>query len=148
MRTEFMHMDIRGDRPFDVVCVDEVDSMLIDGRSNSIQLSGPMPAMNHLELTLATIWSYIGQIERRLVTGLANMESQMFFVTEDFQVNKDRELVILSGGNLEECLIEVENGDAKAFIEKHTKTHLEKLLRDIDSQEKTEWDELKDVRPP
>jgi preprotein translocase subunit SecA len=143
LRSEFMRLEVRGKRPFDIVCVDEVDSMLIDGRSNSIQLSGPMPAMNHLELTLATAWSHISQMERHLVTGLAGCESRTFYVTEEFRVDENKELSILSGQNLDECLIEVE--DVREFLEKNTLDHLKQLLRPVSYQERAEWNELKQL---
>lgn len=140
LRTEYLRMDIRGDRGFAIAIVDEVDSMLIDGRANSIQLSATMPAMNHLEIALATIWSHIGNIERHLVSGLSGAEEQTFYVTEDFKV-ENGEITIFSGKNLEECLIPVE--DKKKFIEEHTKTHLEKLLRKMTDIEEREWKSLK-----
>jgi preprotein translocase subunit SecA len=142
LRTEYLRMDIRGDRGFAIAIVDEVDSMLIDGRSNSIQLSATMPAMNHLEIALATIWSHIGNIERHLVSGLSGAEEQTFYVTEDFKV-ENGEITIFSGKNLEECLVPVE--DKKKFIEEHTKTHLEKLLRKMTDIEEREWKSLKET---
>ncbi|CAF4530710.1 unnamed protein product [Didymodactylos carnosus] len=49
LRDEYSKLGIRNGRKCDVAIVDEVDSMLIDGKNNMVMLSSPMPTMDHLE---------------------------------------------------------------------------------------------------
>ncbi len=48
MRHEYEEEYTRGDRKFDVIIVDEVDSMLIDGANHSTMLSTPTPGMTEI----------------------------------------------------------------------------------------------------
>ena len=60
LRTVFKGENIRGERPFASVIVDEVDSMLIDESSKIVKLAMPICGMEHLE----TMFIFIsGQIE-------------------------------------------------------------------------------------
>lgn len=56
LRDEYSKLDTKSGRKCDFAIVDEVDSMLIDGRSHMVMLSSSMPAMNYLEPFYATIW--------------------------------------------------------------------------------------------
>jgi preprotein translocase subunit SecA len=62
-----MKQKIREDRPFDVVIVDEVDSMLFDDRSTSTQLSSITPAAHHLDILLGYIWNQVDKIIRHFI---------------------------------------------------------------------------------
>ncbi|TGZ55871.1 hypothetical protein CRM22_010276 [Opisthorchis felineus] len=67
LRQEFSRITTRDSRSCDVVIVDEVDSMLIDGRNSLVRLSSTMPAMNYLEPILAVIWLHIEQVGNGIV---------------------------------------------------------------------------------
>ena len=59
LHSEFSGSAIRFDRSFDLVIVDEVDSMMIDGRNDSVRLSSKTPGMNDILQIYATIWSQV-----------------------------------------------------------------------------------------
>ncbi|MBN2676162.1 MAG: hypothetical protein JXR30_02810 [Alphaproteobacteria bacterium] len=56
LRDEYSKLGTRSKRPFEVVIVDEVDSMLIDGRSFMVRIASAMPGMSEMEPVLAAIW--------------------------------------------------------------------------------------------
>lgn len=132
LRTEFSGLDLRGQRGFEVVIVDEVDSMLYDSRSRSIRLSTPMPAMHHLEIVLAAAWNQVSTIARHLI----EQEGQTYFVTEDFRVD-GKNITLFSDNDVNACLVPV--ADKEAFIKEQAQTHLQKLLRDLNAVERSEW---------
>ena len=56
---EFYERNIRGQRQFGVVILDEVDSMLIDEASHTTRLTDPLPGFEFLEPLLASIWQFL-----------------------------------------------------------------------------------------
>lgn len=60
-------MNIRNNRPFDVAIVDEVDSMLLDGKNYMVMLSSKVPGMEHLISIISAIWLQLSTISKRLV---------------------------------------------------------------------------------
>uniref|UniRef100_A0AC34FF64 Chloroplast protein-transporting ATPase n=1 Tax=Panagrolaimus sp. ES5 TaxID=591445 RepID=A0AC34FF64_9BILA len=62
LKSEFMGQNIRHDREFELVIVDEVDSMMIDGRNDSVRLSSETPGMNDILQIYTAIWSQIRNI--------------------------------------------------------------------------------------
>lgn len=52
----FHRTNIRGDRPYDVAVIDEVDSIFLDKGDQMLFLSSAIPGMNHLELLFIYIW--------------------------------------------------------------------------------------------
>lgn len=69
LRDEYSKMGTRSGRKCEIAIVDEVDSMLIDGKNHIVMLSSPMPAMDHLEPLLASIWIQIETVSRCIVDG-------------------------------------------------------------------------------
>uniref|UniRef100_A0A1B0DF36 SecA family profile domain-containing protein n=1 Tax=Phlebotomus papatasi TaxID=29031 RepID=A0A1B0DF36_PHLPP len=132
LRTEFLGQDIRGDRGFNIVVVDEVDSMLFDYRSHSVRLSDATPGMIHLELPLAVIWQHINQIVAHFTT----VGDQVYFIVEDFERNGD-EIKLYSGKNWQSCAMIVD--DKRKFIIEQTQSHLEQLLRELSPEERDEY---------
>lgn len=59
LHSEFSESTIRFNRPFELVIVDEVDSMMIDGRNDSVRLASKTPGMNDILQIYATIWSQV-----------------------------------------------------------------------------------------
>ena len=126
--TEFFRRNIRDDRGFGVVLVDEVDSMLFDDRNYSTQLSSLTPAMNHLEIVLGAVWNQVNLIASRLRT----INGQCYFIKTEFKDTPDG--IWLPGGQtLDHCSELVD--DQVAFLKQHTIAHLEKLLRKLTSRE-------------
>lgn len=66
LREEYLQQGTRSKRPFDIVIVDEADSMLLDGMSNVTRLSSMMPGMSNLLPILAVIWMELERIENSL----------------------------------------------------------------------------------
>ncbi|XP_055708116.1 uncharacterized protein LOC129804644 [Phlebotomus papatasi] len=132
LRTEFLGQDIRGDRGFNIVVVDEVDSMLFDYRSHSVRLSDATPGMIHLELSLAVIWQHINQIVAHFTT----VGDQVYFIVEDFERNGN-EIKLYSGKNWQSCAMIVD--DKRKFIIEQTQSHLEQLLRELSPEERDEY---------
>jgi preprotein translocase subunit SecA len=79
LRDEYNKLDIRQGRKCDVAIVDEVDSMLIDGKNHIVMLSSPMPAMDHLEPLLAAIWIQIGEVSK----SLKEINGKMYFIDQE-----------------------------------------------------------------
>jgi len=136
LRCEFMGMKIRGDRGFDTVIVDEVDSMLFDDRTHSIRLSGQTPAMHHLEIALASVWNNVGLIGRRMI----EKDGKIYFMNEDFEANGDQ-IKLFSGNNPGDCMKEIT--DREAFITEQAKKHLCKILRTPSYSECERYNEYK-----
>ncbi|XP_030048636.1 uncharacterized protein LOC115462781 [Microcaecilia unicolor] len=59
LRQEFEKKTTRGDRPFDVAIVDEVDYMTLDSGVQVTYLSHAATGMRHLEPLLAAIWAKV-----------------------------------------------------------------------------------------
>ena len=59
LRTDFyLKTEIRGDRPYEAVIVDEVDSMFIDQRQHYTQLASLTPGYKSLNIILRFIFSF------------------------------------------------------------------------------------------
>eukprot|EP01132_Coremiostelium_polycephalum_P000001 gene1-1_t len=126
LRTEFSGKNIRGNRNFGVVIVDEVDSMLFDSRQASIRLSSQTPAMSHLERLLAATYQHVHQILRHMV----EKDGKTYYIPQEFEVNGDQ-LTTFSGEQLQMMPVE----DKAALVSSLTEQHLGKLLRDLQGEE-------------
>ncbi|KAM8734729.1 uncharacterized protein AB9X84_023451 [Acanthopagrus schlegelii] len=61
LRQVFEMKDVRPDRGYQCIIVDEVDSLLLDQGVQMTYLSSPMVSMQHLNIILAMIWTHISQ---------------------------------------------------------------------------------------
>ncbi|OXA45363.1 Protein translocase subunit SecA [Folsomia candida] len=59
--------DLRKKRPFSLVIVDEVDSMLIDQAANTTKLVEPVPGVEFLAPLFAAIWRFVNQMGNVLI---------------------------------------------------------------------------------
>jgi preprotein translocase subunit SecA len=66
LKDEYQLCGTRAGRPFQTVIVDEVDSMFVDGCSNTGALNSPSPAMERLEVLLVAAWQELSRIDQRL----------------------------------------------------------------------------------
>ena len=57
LRTEYQFFGTRGERPYDIAIVDEVDSMLIEEGAKLALLGGCQPDMEQLQPLLVAIWA-------------------------------------------------------------------------------------------
>lgn len=137
LRSEVKGEGQRGERGFDLVIVDEVDSMLYDGRTQTVRLSSPSPAMNHLEVVLAKIWSQVYQIAQHCLV----KEGQMYCIGEDFEVRQG-EVYPNSGKSFQEVAVPVD--DIKKFISDLMQKEMETPLRSLSYNEEQEWKEYKE----
>eukprot|EP01132_Coremiostelium_polycephalum_P000568 gene568-713_t len=135
LRTEFLGKDIRGGRNFEIVIVDEVDSMLFDSRRASIRLSNPTPAMQHLELLLATIYSQVDRALRHMI----EKEGVTYYIQEDFEIKEGKILLYGSTSEVDITAMRVIE-DKEAFIEQVVNYYIEDLLRTPTGEEKEEWE--------
>ncbi|KAK2915766.1 hypothetical protein Q8A67_000140 [Cirrhinus molitorella] len=68
LRQRFLRQDVRSERAFQCVIVDEVDSLMLDKGLEVVYLSTEIPLMESLNGILAEIWLIINQL-KRLETG-------------------------------------------------------------------------------
>ncbi|XP_014185304.2 uncharacterized protein LOC106632424 [Haplochromis burtoni] len=61
LRQIFEMKDVRADRNFQCIIIDEVDSLLLDQGVQLTYLSSPMVSMQHLNIILTMIWSHVSQ---------------------------------------------------------------------------------------
>ncbi|KAI4873585.1 hypothetical protein NFI96_025328 [Prochilodus magdalenae] len=61
LRQVFEMKDIRPDRRYQCIIIDEVDSLLLDQGVQLTYLSSPMVSMQHLNSILAMIWGHVSQ---------------------------------------------------------------------------------------
>lgn len=66
LRDEFYLTGVRFNRGYDMAIVDEVDNMLIDSKSHIVMLSSSLPAMDHLQSVLASIYYQIKSLKSYL----------------------------------------------------------------------------------
>jgi preprotein translocase subunit SecA len=114
LRDEYSKLGTRSNRPFDVVIVDEVDSMFIDGKTSMVRLSSPMPGMNELEPILAAIWLQIDLVASRIIE---DADGNAYFV-------EDPENPQNSYFKLETTKLE--------FMKQNVEDHMRMLLRDVE----------------
>lgn len=109
LRDEYSKLGTRSNRAFDIVIVDEVDSMLIDGKDSMVRLSKPIPGMDQLEPLLAAIWMQIN-----IVASKIEEENGIAYYVDD---SKNRKA------------IQELNMSKSEFIKKCTYDHMQFLLR-------------------
>ncbi|KAG5261161.1 hypothetical protein AALO_G00300730 [Alosa alosa] len=61
LRHHFLRKNVRGDREFHCVIVDEVDSLMLDKGLEVVYLSSKMPVMQYLNVILSRIWFLVCQ---------------------------------------------------------------------------------------
>lgn len=66
LKDSFLGLDTRGKRPFDIIILDEVDSMIIDNASHIAKLSSPFPGMDSLKYVYIKIWILLRKVEENI----------------------------------------------------------------------------------
>ena len=122
LRHEFKGYNIRGERGFGAIIVDEVDSMLVDDSSNMVKLSSPVSGMEYLEPLLCSIWLLVNRISRNFVY-LEN-DNKLVYIDGNFEY-KDGQLTLLDG-TIENQVSEVL--DKNKFIGKIVENYIEDIL--------------------
>lgn len=144
LRTEFCGNNLRGNRGFGVVIVDEVDSMLFDDRTHSTRLATPLPAMNHLELPLAHIYNYVNMVARRLITIHEKEGDQTlpkhYYIADDFQRN-GHQIILKHHPDKPWQELAVPVQDKAKFLQDNATEHLQTLLRPLHGQEREAHEE-------
>ncbi|MCT4697481.1 DEAD/DEAH box helicase [Candidatus Cardinium sp. TP] len=129
LRQEFLGENTRGDRGYDIVLVDEVDSLLFDNRSHSVRLGSSHPGMDHLKLPLGTIWHYI----QWMIDHMFEYKGQVYFTAKD-------SIGPASDITTDTSVIPIQE-DKRSFITRMTRVYLEQLLRKLDPTEAQEYKE-------
>uniref|UniRef100_UPI001FB1D3BB hypothetical protein n=1 Tax=Candidatus Cardinium sp. cByotN1 TaxID=2699439 RepID=UPI001FB1D3BB len=128
LRQEFLGENTRGERGYDIVLVDEVDSLLFDNRSHSVRLGSNHPGMDHLKLPLGTIWHYIQWITDHMF----EYKGKVYFTAKD-SISPDSDITT------DKSILPID--DKRTFITSMTTVYLEKLLRNLDPAEKQAYKE-------
>jgi hypothetical protein len=126
LRHEFKGFDIRGDREFGTVIVDEVDSMLVDDASHMVKLSSAISGMEYLEPLLCSIWVLVANIAHKFQ--YVEDKKQLFYIDGKFEYNKENGVLTLQDGTREEDIIPVE--DQVAFIKGIVENYIKDMLND------------------
>ncbi len=131
LRDEYSKLGTRSGRSFGVAIVDEVDSMLIDGKNHIVMLSSSMPGMENLEALLAAIWIQVGGIAGSIEEkdGIAYIKDESNTVDGSGKILPSTEITYYP--------IE---GSKEDFITKSTESHIRKMLRDEDFISKIDKD--------
>ena len=84
LRSEFKGLGTRGDRNFEAVIVDEVDSMLIDEGSKIAKLASPICGMEHLETVFIFVAKYLERsgVDREFLSPVENFEQTKDHLTD------------------------------------------------------------------
>ncbi len=135
LRSECLGKDIRGERKFGKVIVDEVDNLFYDNRTQTTRLSDGIPLMDQLELPLAVIWNFLHMIQRHFVPG----QEKAIFVAENFGIDQEGNFTSESGETIEECGTIIK--DPIEFMKEKVIVHVSKILRTLDSEESKEYKE-------
>ncbi|CAM4888627.1 unnamed protein product [Rotaria socialis] len=131
LRDEYSKLGTRSRRKCDIAIVDEVDSMLIDGKNHMVMLSSPMPAMDHLEPLLAAIWIQIEEVAK----SIKDIDGKTYFIEQQDMFDEN--------GNIRSDIVEnaiAIEGTKENFIKNCTEIHVRRLLRDTENSPKTESD--------
>lgn len=118
LRDEYSKLGTRSGRKCDFAIVDEVDSMLIDGRKQIVMLSSSMPAMNYLEHFYAAIWLQI-----KIFSKAIREENGKFYLVQGEPIGSD--------GNLMETIEETAvlfDGTKEEFIKSKLLEFIKKEL--------------------
>lgn len=110
----------RGNRPLDVVIVDEVDNMFIDQASDVTMLTRGIPGFTYLEPILVTLWKLFEQLDSHLVYDVSS--KSWLLIEGEFSYQNGR--VTLLGEGSKAYVIE----DRNAMIKKTLQSHLENLI--------------------
>lgn len=113
LRTEYELENTRGDRPYQTVIVDEVDSMMIDGYGNTTRLSLPKPSMEYLNLLFVSIWQQLIRIDQRLhSSNVSDRENLIKALLKEYLlelINGDQTELYIPTHFKELCLYQVDN---------------------------------------
>jgi ankyrin repeat protein len=134
LREEFFGHELRMQRPYDCVVVDEVDNMLFDSRGHSTRLSIAIPATNHLGVLLAATWQQVTYWAKHLIDDKRN--NKIYCIEEDFHKDEHGNITILSGEERDpqKCMFLIE-GTGEDFIREQAQSYLLLLLRDLETDD-------------
>lgn len=124
LRDEYSKLGTRQGRQCDVAIVDEVDSMLIDGKNHIVMLSSSVPGMDNLEPLLAAIWIQIGEVAK----SIKEINGKWYFINQENLLDENGKLrsdIVEHAYCIEET--------KEQFIKDCTEKHIRKLIRDKDN---------------
>ncbi|XP_058639026.1 protein translocase subunit SecA [Onychostoma macrolepis] len=127
LRQRFLRQDVRPNREFQCVIVDEVDSLMLDKGLEVVYLSTEIPLMESLNGILAEIWLIVNQL-KRLGTGEILGPIQLFS-----QVLSE---IITENKNIDELSIvqmAVDAGIMPIKSSKQTQENMTNVLKQLDN---------------
>ncbi|WP_371253674.1 DEAD/DEAH box helicase [Orientia tsutsugamushi] len=89
LRHEHKKYGTRGDREFEVVIVDEVDSMLIDELDQTARLARSVPGMEHIAPILCGVASELSNLNKKII----QQGDKTIYINGEFEY-KDEELIL------------------------------------------------------
>lgn len=123
LRHEYHHLDTRVSRGFEVVIVDEVDSMFIDQHASSTFLSSPKPGADRFTPLLGAMWKALCTLK---AAGRIKSEKQVMVTEESGEETlTDLQDCLVARGRV---LIEHEDGDVGIVLPKYLKDFALKQL--------------------
>jgi preprotein translocase subunit SecA len=125
LRDEFSKLGTRSGRICDIAIVDEVDSMLLDGKNNIVMLSSPTPAMDYLEPILALIWNQVEAASQSII----DIDGKAYYVEKSNTIGEDKKML-----SAQEILYPLE-GSKENFLKTSTENYIRKVLRDENLKE-------------
>lgn len=124
LKTVYRALDTRGQRPFGVAIVDEVDSMLIDESSKIVKLSSPLPGAEYIAPLFIAAWREATNINKRCV--YLEEEQTHVFIPEDFKYEGGRLTLLTDDREALEKIIVIE--DIDSFKTEHIESYLQALI--------------------
>ncbi|RMZ99516.1 DEAD DEAH box helicase family [Brachionus plicatilis] len=123
LRQEYSFKNVRGKRPFEIVIVDEVDSMMIDENSKIARLSSHMPLIDQLQVFYFIIWRNLDLIDKQFVV----IDDQLYFSKVAFEIKENGDLLFFHNKSTSE-------NDSMNDNQKNIELQNEENLLKIDNQ--------------
>ncbi|WP_341751173.1 helicase-related protein [Candidatus Tisiphia endosymbiont of Piscicola geometra] len=123
LKDEYKGYGTRGDRPFNSVIIDEVDSMLIDESGKLARLASHIAGTEYLEALLAAGWYELERLDRHLVY---LEEGCVFLIRGDFSYENGKLILFKDSDGKEPEVDQIEN--ARLFRQEHIENYLKQVI--------------------
>lgn len=113
LRSQFFRQNTRGRRKFDICLLDEVDNLLFDKMSHSVQIAGKEPGISLLNVVLAAMWKNLVSCFDHVVEDPKG-SGVYYFVPVDFVRDEHDDCVIRTKNPsfpYEQCRVPIPGGE-------------------------------------
>lgn len=131
LREEYSLLGTRGNRPFGVAIIDEVDSPLVDGSSKVAMLSSSMPGIRQLQPMMIVIWQELQNLLGQIIC----IDNKTFVQVSNTQHESEKKLYQLDNQRdylfvkiHEHITAIIENSTDTIIIPNHLKTFAKQQL--------------------